>query len=92
MIYNLNPNKKIRGTVTVYNLIPNDEYVQSSLDSIQVGNTISFSAKLSTSGKLKGGGASVTLSAYKPNEYVRSKMTKSNDPGTKQYMAIVESI
>ena len=91
LIYNLNPNEKLNGTVTVYNLIPSSEAIQKDLDDIQIGNTISLNAKFSTTGKLRGERAEVRLSAFAPNKYVRSKMTKSVDPNTKQYIALVES-
>ena len=92
LIYNLNPSKKINGTVTVYNLIPSSESIQKELDDIQIGNTVSLNAKFSTTGTLKGEQAEVRLSAFAPNQYVRNKMTKSEDPNTKQYIAFVESV
>ncbi len=92
LIYNLNPKKKITGSVTVYNLIPSSEHVQKALDNIQIGDTVSMTAKFSTTGELKGERGGVRLTAFAPNEYVSSKMTKSEDSNTKQYIAFVESI
>lgn len=92
LIYNLNPKKKIAGSVTIYNLIPSSQLIQKALDNVQIGDTVSMTAKFSTTGELKGERGGVRLSAFAPNQYVRSKMAKSEDPNTKQYIALVENI
>jgi hypothetical protein len=92
LVYNLHPNEKLKGTVTIYNLIPNNKLIQDGLDAIQAGNNVSLSAKFSTTGKLRGEKMEVRLNAFEPNEWVPNKMTTSNNPNAKQYIALVESI
>lgn len=93
LLYQLNPQQKLRGTITIYHIIPSDANVQNQLSSVMQGDSVSMMARISTSGELMGEKGILKMSVYIPNEHMHTKMdVDNNNTSTSQLILFVESV